>query len=96
MGALANGTLENNGKVIGILPGFLKDKEIAHEGLTQLIWVDSMHERNLKMSELCHGVIALPGGYGTIAEFFEMLTWGQLGLHKNPVALLNFNGFFNE
>jgi uncharacterized protein (TIGR00730 family) len=96
MGALANGALENNGKVIGILPNFLKDKEIAHEGLTQLIWVDSMHERKQKMSELCHGVIALPGGYGTIEEFFEMLTWGQLGLHKKPVALLNINGFFNE
>jgi uncharacterized protein (TIGR00730 family) len=96
MGALANGALENKGNVIGILPIFLKDKEIAHEGVTQLIWVDSMHERKRMMSELCHGVIALPGGYGTIEEFFEMLTWGQLGLHKKPVALLNINGFFNE
>lgn len=96
MGAIANGVLENNGKVIGILPRFLKDKEIAHEGLTQLIWVNSMHERKLKMYELCHGVIALPGGYGTLEEFFEMLTWGQLGLHKKPVALLNINGFYNE
>lgn len=96
MGAIANGVLENNGKVIGILPRFLKDKEIAHEGLTQLIWANSMHGRKLKMYELCHGVIALPGGYGTLEEFFEMLTWGQLGLHKKPVALLNINGFYNE
>ena len=94
MGAVANGVLSKGGKVIGVLPKFLNSKEIAHEQLTELILVDSMHERKMKMYELCDGVIALPGGFGTLEEFFEMLTWGQLGLHKKPVALLNINGFY--
>lgn len=96
MGAVANGALKNSGKVIGVLPEFLKTKEIAHNGLTQLILVKSMHERKTKMNELCNGVIALPGGFGTLEELFEMLTWGQLGLHKKPIGLLNVNGFYNE
>lgn len=95
MGAVADGALKNGGRVIGVLPGFLKDKEIAHEQLTELIMVESMHERKSKMNELCDGVIALPGGYGTLEEFFEMLTWGQLGLHKKPVAILNIDGFYD-
>jgi uncharacterized protein (TIGR00730 family) len=95
MGAVANGALMNNGKVIGVLPHFLGSKEIAHEGLTQLIMVDSMHERKTIMNDLCDGVIALPGGFGTMEEFFEMLTWGQLGLHKKPIGILNTNGFYN-
>ena len=94
MGAVANGALSKGGKVIGVLPKFLYSKEIAHEQLTELILVDSMHERKMKMNELCDGVIALPGGFGTLEEFFEMLTWGQLGLHKKPVALLNIDGFY--
>ena len=94
MGAVANGVLSKGGKVIGVLPKFLKSKEIAHEQLTELILVDSMHERKMKMNELCDGVIALPGGFGTLEEFFEMLTWGQLGLHKKPVALLDIDGFY--
>lgn len=96
MGALADGAIENNGEVIGVIPDFLRNKEIAHSGLTQLIKVDSMHERKLIMSEHCEGVIALPGGFGTMDEFFEMLTWGQLGLHDKPVALLNVNGYFDH
>jgi uncharacterized protein (TIGR00730 family) len=96
MGAAADGALSEGGKVIGVLPKFLRSKEIAHEGLTQLILVDSMHERKTKMNELCDGVIALPGGFGTMDEFFEMLTWGQLGLHQKPVAILNVNGFYDS
>src|SRR3990170_6208615 len=96
MGAVADGVLNNHGKVIGVLPYFLKSKEIAHEGLTELILVESMHERKMKMHELCDGIIALPGGFGTLEELFEMLTWGQLGLHKKPVGLLNVNGFYDN
>ena len=96
MGAVANGTLKNSGKVIGVLPKFLKLKEVAHDGLTELILVDSMHERKSKMNELCDGVIALPGGFGTMEELFEMLTWGQLGLHKKPIGILNINGFYDD
>ena len=95
MGALANGALSEGGKVIGILPIFLKRKEIVHEGLTELIMVESMHERKTKMNELCDGVIALPGGFGTLEELFEMITWAQLGLHKKPIAVLNTNGFYD-
>jgi uncharacterized protein (TIGR00730 family) len=96
MGAVANGVLSEGGKVIGVLPRFLKAKEIAHEGLTELILVESMHERKTKMNELCDGVIALPGGFGTLEEFFEMLTWAQLGLHKKPIAILNIEGFYDS
>lgn len=96
MGAVANGALENGGIVIGVLPTFLKRVEIAHEGLSELILVETMHQRKTKMDELSDGTIALPGGFGTLEEFFEMLTWAQLGLHKKPVALLNVNGFFND
>ena len=95
MGAVANGALSEGGKVVGVIPEFLVDKELAHEGLSELILVKSMHERKYKMNELCDGVIALPGGYGTLDELFEMLTWGQLGLHKKPVALYNIHGYYN-
>jgi len=96
MGAIANGALQHGGKVIGVLPTFLQSKEIAHTGLTELILVDSMHERKTKMNDLCDGVIALPGGFGTLEELFEMLTWGQLGLHKKPIGILNMNGFYDN
>lgn len=96
MGAVANGAMENGGEVIGVLPHFLRSKEIAHEHLTSLILVDTMHERKTKMNDLSDGVIALPGGFGTFEELFEMLTWAQLGLHKKPVALLNVNGFYDD
>lgn len=96
MGAVANGIIDNQGKAIGILPHFLKEKELQHEGLTELILVDTMHERKAKMTELSDGIIALPGSFGTLEELFEALTWSQLGLHQNPVAILNVNGFFEE
>ena len=96
LGAVADGTLSEGGKVIGVLPNFLRSKEIAHENLTELILVDSMHERKTKMNDLCDGVIALPGGFGTMEEFFEMLTWAQLGLHKKPIALFNIDGFYDS
>lgn len=95
MGAVADGALNAGGKVIGVLPNFLRSKEIAHLGLTELILVESMHERKTKMNDLCDGVIALPGGFGTLEELFEMLTWAQLGLHKKPIAILNVNGFYD-
>lgn len=96
MSAVADGVLNYGGKAIGILPRFLKSKEIAHKQLTELIIVETMHERKTKMNELCDGVIALPGGFGTLEEFFEMLTWAQLGLHKKPIAILNIDSFYDS
>lgn len=96
MGAVAEGALQQGGTVIGVIPGFLRNEEVAHEGLTELVLVDSMHERKIKMHELSDGVITMPGGWGTMDEMFEMLTWGQLGLHKKPVALLNVNGYYDS
>lgn len=95
MGAVADGVLSSGGKAIGVLPNFLRSKEIAHKQLTELILVDSMHDRKTKMNDLCDGVIALPGGFGTLEELFEMLTWGQLGLHKKPIAILNIDGYYD-
>ncbi|MDQ0065871.1 LOG family protein [Chryseobacterium lathyri] len=96
MGAVADGALHENGKVIGILPHFLQSKEIAHKNLSELILVETMHERKTKMNDLCDGVIVLPGGYGTLEEFFEMITWAQLGLHKKPIGILNIDGFYDD
>lgn len=95
MGAVANAALQHGGEVIGVLPHFLGTKEIAHDQLSELIMVDTMHERKTQMNQLCDSVIALPGGFGTLEELFEMLTWGQLGLHRKPVALLNVSGFYD-
>lgn len=95
MGAVADGVLNHKGKVIGVLPHFLQSKEIAHKNLSELILVETMHERKTKMNELCDGVIALPGGFGTLEELFEMLTWAQLGLHTKPIAILNINNFYD-
>ena len=95
MGVLAGAALEAGGKVTGILPGFLQIKEVAHPGLTEMIPVKSMHERKALIEQRSDGAIALPGGFGTLDELFEMLTWGQLGLHSKPVALFNINGFFD-
>jgi uncharacterized protein (TIGR00730 family) len=95
MGAVANGCLSRGGRVIGVLPGFLRQKEIAHEGLSELIVVESMHERKQRMHELSDAAMALPGGFGTLEEYFELLTWAQLGLHEKPVGLLNWDGFFD-
>jgi len=94
MGAVADGCIQSDGKAIGVLPHFLSSKEIAHSHLTELILVDTMHERKTKMHELSDGFIALPGGFGTFEELFEILTWAQLGLHKKPIGLLNINDFY--
>lgn len=96
MGAIADGALDSNGNVTGVIPYFLKTKEVAHESLTELIQVDTMHERKVKMHELSDAVITLPGGWGTMEEMFEMLTWGQLGLHKKPIGILNINGYYDS
>lgn len=96
MGAVANGALQNNGKVYGVLPIFLQEKELAHPELTELFLTENMHERKTKMHDLSDGIIALPGGFGTLEELFEMLTWGQLGLHKKPIALYNIDGFYDK
>ncbi|MBZ9730515.1 TIGR00730 family Rossman fold protein [Salegentibacter sp. JZCK2] len=96
MGQVAAGTLQNGGEVIGVIPDFLKTKEVVHTDLTELITTKDMHERKLKMHELSDGFIALPGGFGTFEELFEIVTWGQLGLHQNPIGLLNINGFYDD
>ena len=95
MGAIADGVLNGGGKVTGVIPHFLQTKEIVHDGLTELIVVNTMHERKLKMYELCQGVLILPGGWGTMEELFEMLTWGQLGMHEKPIGILNINGYYD-
>jgi len=96
MGALADGALEAGGEVVGVLPRFMQDREIAHENLDELILVDSMQERKLKMHELSDGVLTLPGGFGTMEELFEMLTWSQLGLHRKPIGILNVKGYYDH
>ena len=96
MGAVADGALAVGGRVIGVLPGALRDKEIAHDGLTELFWTETMHERKSLMYEKSDGIISLPGGFGTFDETFEFLTWGQLGLHKKPTGLLNINGYYEK
>ena len=96
MGKVAQGTLDAGGTVIGVIPEFLKLKEVFHQGLSELIVTQNMHERKLKMHELSDGILMLPGGFGTLEEFFEMLTWSQLGLHPYPIAILNTNGFYDE
>lgn len=95
MGALADGALDEGGKIVGVIPSFLQTKEVAHDKLTQLITVTTMHERKLKMYEMADGIITMPGGWGTMEEMFEMLTWSQLGLHIKPVGLLNVNGYYD-
>ncbi|WP_140937041.1 LOG family protein [Sphingobacterium lumbrici] len=96
MGAVADGSLAKHGKVIGVIPKFLNSKEIAHSGVTELICVDTMHERKTLMDEMSEGIIALPGGFGTLEELFEMITWAQLGLHQKPVGILNTNGIYDH
>jgi uncharacterized protein (TIGR00730 family) len=96
MGKVADGVLDNGGYVIGVLPWFLQEKEIEHKDLQELIYVNTLHERKQVMSDLSDGVIAMPGGFGTLEEFFEMITWAQLRLHHKPVALFNVNSYFNH
>lgn len=96
MGALADAALGAGGQVIGVIPAALEAKELGHTGLTELRVVKSMHERKATMADLSDGFIALPGGWGTLDELFEILTWGQLGLHAKPCGLLNADGYFDR
>ncbi|WP_296383758.1 TIGR00730 family Rossman fold protein [Winogradskyella sp.] len=95
MGKVAQGTIESGGEVIGIIPVFLKTKEIVHTELTELIVTDNMHDRKVIMYEKSDGFIIIPGGFGTMDEFFEITTWGQLGLHTKPIGILNTNGYYD-
>lgn len=95
MGLIADAILRRGGKAIGVIPGFLMDKEVGHKGLTEMHVVENMHQRKQLMNDLCDGIITLPGGLGTLEEFFETLTWLQLGLHHKPIGLLNVNGFYD-
>lgn len=95
MGATADAVLSGCGEVVGVLPQALQDREIAHEGLTKLQLVGSMHERKALMASLSAAFIALPGGYGTLDEFFEVVTWAQLNIHAKPCVLINTDGYFD-
>ncbi len=96
MGRLADQVIARGGEVIGVIPVALQDKEIAHTGLTRLHVVDSMHDRKSLMAALSDGFVALPGGFGTIEELIEVLTWGQLQFHAKPCGLLNVDGYFDH
>jgi uncharacterized protein (TIGR00730 family) len=95
MGAVADAVLSAGGKAVGVLPDFLRRKELAHPRLTELHVVSSMHERKARMAELAEGFIAMPGGMGTLEEFCEIITWAQLGLHEKPCGLLNLQGYYD-
>ncbi|WP_231492028.1 TIGR00730 family Rossman fold protein [Pedobacter sp. Leaf170] len=95
MGVLANDVLELGGEVTGVIPQFLMDKEVGHKGVTEMILTENMHQRKQKMADLSDGFVILPGGFGTLEEFFEVLTWLQLGLHNKPIGVLNVNGFYD-
>ncbi len=95
MGKVAQGAADDRGKVIGVIPVFLKTKEIVNTELTELIVTDNMHDRKVIMYEKSDGFIIIPGGFGTMDEFFEITTWGQLGLHTKPIGILNTNGYYN-
>lgn len=95
MGTLADAALEAGGEVIGVIPRGLMEREVGHPRLSSLEVVDSMHHRKARMAELADAFIALPGGYGTLEELFEALTWCQLGIHAKPSGLLNVAGYFD-
>jgi uncharacterized protein (TIGR00730 family) len=95
MGAVADAAMEAGGTVIGVIPTFMTHKEVAHGRVSELIMVRDMHERKMVMHQRSDAVIALPGGFGTMDELFELLTWRQLGLHAKPMGLLNVNGYYN-
>lgn len=96
MGVIADTVLAGGGEVMGVIPQALVDKEVSHSGLTELFVVDSMHTRKAKMAELSDGFVALPGGFGTMEELFEVLTWSQLGFHQKPIGLLNVEGYYDH
>jgi hypothetical protein len=95
MGAVANGALEMGGEVIGVMPRIFNTPTLAHNGLTHLEIVDDMHQRKSRLAELADAFIALPGGFGTLEELFEILTWAQIGLHNKPVGLLNIRHYYD-
>lgn len=96
MGEIADAVIERGGKVTGVIPDFLYQREVGHDGLSELIIVDSMHTRKRLMFERCDAIITMPGGFGTMEELFEMLTWAQLNLHQKPIGLLNVEGFYDH
>ncbi|WP_452603368.1 LOG family protein [Pontimicrobium sp. MEBiC06410] len=95
MGQVANGATDANGTIIGVIPEFLKAKEIVHNKLSELIVTTNMHDRKVLMYEKSDGFMIIPGGFGTMDEFFEIATWGQLGLHTKPIGILNINGYYD-
>ena len=96
MGLIADAMLAKGAEVIGVIPQFLLDKEVGHKSLTELVVTGNMHQRKQKMADLSDGFIILPGGFGTLEEFFEVLTWLQLGLHGKPVGILNVDGYYDH
>jgi uncharacterized protein (TIGR00730 family) len=96
MGVVADGALAAGGRVIGVIPRFLEEREVAHRGLTELHVVESLHERKALMHELSDGFIVLPGGFGTLDELMESITWAQLGIHAKPIGIVNVAGYFDE
>ena len=95
MGAIADEVMASGGRATGVIPEALMQREVGHHGLTELHVVKDMHERKALMAELADGFIAMPGGFGTLEELFEVTTWAQLGLHQKPIGLLNVNGFYD-
>ncbi|SOD11370.1 hypothetical protein SAMN06297358_0115 [Pedobacter xixiisoli] len=95
MGVIADEVMVLGGTVTGVIPQFLMDKEVGHKGITQMIITENMHQRKQKMADLSDGFVILPGGFGTLEEFFEVLTWLQLGLHAKPIGVLNVGGFYD-
>jgi len=96
MGVIADSVMENGGKVYGVIPEKLQEKELAHKGITELHIVSNMHERKAMMADMADAFVVLPGGAGTLEEIFEVWTWAQLGFHNKPCAFLNVNGFYDK
>jgi uncharacterized protein (TIGR00730 family) len=96
MGVVANAAIKAGGEVIGVIPKMLMNRELAHSGLSELIIVNTMHERKAKMEELSDGFVVLPGGPGTMEEFFEVYTWAQLGEHRKPIGMMNSNNYYDK
>lgn len=95
MGLIADAVLARGGKVTGVIPQFLMDKEVGHHGLTEMLVTENMHQRKQKMADLADAFLILPGGFGTLEEFFEVLTWLQLGLHQKPIGVLNVSNYYD-